>query len=352
MNLRATFYSKRNRNLAALGSIAAISLLLAFFALHHRESMVAPKHEPQVFFPGLTHALNAGEVTHIRITSKKGGTFEVAFVPTKGWVLPGRNNYPASFEQVKTTLVALAAMETIEPKTADPALFHYVDLDTPPAGNGIAITLTGERGRVRAALIAGKSAAVGDDSSIGLFVRRANENQSWLVKSPAEIKASPSDWMDKTVLDVDRARVAQVHVQPATGPSYDVSRAQPTDANFTVAPLPKGRELAYPGSADSAASLMDDFTFDDIKPVGAFDFANTARVVTRTVDGLTVTVDIIKQGEDYWTRVDAASAPGNQKAAREALAINAHAAGWAFKLPAYKGASFAAPLEGLLKPKK
>lgn len=352
MNLRSTFYSKRNRNLAALGGVAIVSVLLAFFALHHRESVVAPKHLPQVFFPGLAHALNAGEITHIRIASKKGGTFDVAFVPTKGWVLPGRNNYPASFEQVKTTLVALAAMETIEPKTANPELFRYVDLDAPPAGNGVAITLIGDRGHVRAALITGKSEAVGDDSSIGLFVRRANENQSWLVKSPTELKANQSDWMDKTVLDVDRARVAQVHVQPATGPSYDISRAKPTDANFTVAPLPKGRELAYPGSADGVASLMDDFSFDDIKPVGAFDFGSVARVVTHTVDGLTVTVDIIKQGEDYWTRVDAASTLGNPKAAREALAINAHAAGWAFKLPAYKGVSFAAPLESLLKPKK
>ncbi len=352
MNLRAYFYSKRNRNLAALAAVALVSLLLAFFALHHRESVVAPKHTPQIFFPGLARALNAGEVTHIRIASKKGGAFEVAFVPTKGWVLPGRNNYPASFEQVKTTLVALAAMETIEPKTANPELFHYVDLDAPPSGNGVAITLTSEKGRVLAALSSGKSATVGDDSSIGLFVRRPNENQSWLVKSPAEIKASQSDWMDKTVLDIDRIRVAEVHVQPATGPSYDVSRAKPTDANFTVAPLPKGRELTYPGAADGAASVMDDFTFDDIKPVSAFDFTNAARVVTRTFDGLTVTVDIVKQGEDYWTRVDAASAPGKQTAAREALAINAHAAGWAFKLPAYKGVSFATPLESLLKPKK
>ncbi len=352
MNLRATFYSRRNRNLAALGGVAVISMVLAFFALHHRQSMVAPKHEPEVFFPGLARQLNAGEITHIRIASKTGGTFEVAFVPTKGWVLPGRNNYPASFEQVKTTLVALAAMETIEPKTANPELFHYVNLDAPPEGNGVEITLTGEKGHVRAALIAGKTEAVGDDNSVGMFVRRAGENQSWLVKSPAALKASQSDWMDKTVLDVDRDRVTEVQVQPATGPAYSVSRATPKDASFTVSPLPKGRELAYPGSGDSAASVMDDFTFDDIKPAGDFDFSNAARVITRTFDGLRVTVDVTKQGEEYWTRVAASSEPGSQKAAREALAINAHAAGWAFRLPAYKGASFAAPLETLLKPKK
>jgi Domain of unknown function (DUF4340) len=352
MNLRAYFYSKRNRNLATLAGVAVISLVLAFLALHRRQAMMSPQYTRQLVFPGLAHAINAGEITHIKITSKKSGSFEVAFVPTKGWVLPDRMNYPASFEEVKKTLVALATMETIEPKTDNPELFHYVDLDAPPAGNGVAITLTGDKGHVMAALIAGKSEAVGDEANIDLFVRKANENQSWLVKSPVEIKSSQSDWMDKKVLDVDRDRVARVEVQPATGPSYTVSRTKPTEASFTVSPLPKGRELAYPGAGDGEASVMDDFTFDDSRPASDFDFNNAARVTTRTFDGLIVTVDVIKQGDDYWTRVFADSQPGDQKAAREALAINTHAAGWAFKLPAYKGDSFAQPLESLLKPKK
>lgn len=352
MNLRAYFYSSRNRNLAALAGVAVASVVLAFLALHHRQSVMAPTHAPQLVFPGLAHALNNGAVTHIRISSKKGGTFDVAFAPTKGWVLPDRMNYPASFEEVKKTLVALAAMETIEPKTDNPELFHYVDLDAPPAGNGVAITLTGEKGRVIAALIAGKSESVGDEANIALFVRKADENQSWLVKSPSEIKSNQSDWMDKTVLDVDRQRVERVEVQPPTGPSYVVSRTKPEETSFAVSPLPKGRELAYPGAGDAEASVMDDFTFDDSRPAGEFDFNNAARVTTHTFDGLTVAVDVIKQGEGYWTRVNADSQPGNQKAARDALNINAHAAGWAFKIPAYKGASFAAPLESLLKPKK
>jgi len=343
------FADRKRRHIAILGALALASLLAAFLALHHRAEVVAPKYAPHAFFPGLAARLNG--ITHIRIVSKKGGSFEVAFVPEKGWVLPGRANYPASFETVKKTLTALGALETVEPKTDRPELFHYVDLDAPPGGNGVAVTVTGDKGRVLAALIVGKSVPSGDDS-VTLFVRKAGENQSWLVKSPAEIPSAQSDWMDKTVMNLDRSRVAEVAVRPASGPAYSVSRAKPGDAAFTLEPLPKGRQLAYPGAADTAASGAADFSFDDIKPAGEVDFSGAARVVTRTFDGLTVTIDLKKAGDDAWAQIFATAAPGKPAAAREAHDINSRADGWAFKLPAYKAAMLAAPLESLLQPKK
>lgn len=350
MTLRAYFYNRRNRNLAALAGLTLVVILLAFFALHHRETMVAPKYEAKTFLPNLARALNAGEVTHIRLVSQKA-SFSIDFVPTKGWVLPGHDNYPASFEVVKQTLVALAGLETIEPKTDNPELYSYVGLEAPPKGDGVAVTLSGEKGKVLAALIIGKSEPRGDDS-IGLFVRKRGEKQSWLVKSPSEIKTMPADWMDKAVVAIDRSRVASVNIEPASGPAYTISRSTPSAESFSVSPLPKGRELVYAGAGDSAATALSDFGFDDIKPVQSIDFAGAAHMTVHTFDGLTVAVDIATQGADHWVRLAASSEPGKRAAAKEALAINAHATGWAFKLPTYKASLFAAPLESLLKPKK
>ncbi len=351
MNLRARFYSKRDRNLAVLAGVALLAIVLAVVAVRYREAMVAPRNTPQTFLPGVAHGLNAREVTRIHIVSKKGGTFDVVFMPSKGWVLPQRANFPASFDEVKKTLVAIAAMETVEPKTANPDLFHYVGLDTPPKGDGIEITLSGDKG-VLASLIVGKTEMIGDDSAIGLFVRKSNENQSWLVKSPSEIKATPSDWMDKTVVNIDRSRVARVEVQPEKGPAYTVSRSKPSEESFTVSPLPKGRELAYAGVADGAASGLADFSFDDIQPASSVDFANPGRETVHTFDGLDVTVETVKQGDATWVRVEASAEPGQAAAAKEALKINDRAGMWAYKLQGYKAESLAAPLESLLKPKE
>jgi len=349
MALKAQFSHRRSRNLAVLAGVTVLSVALALAALFYRETMVAPKNTPMPLFPGLAQKLANGEATHIYIVSKKYGAVEIAFIPSKGWVLPERGNYPASFETVQQTLVAIAAMETSEPKTDRPDWFHYVDLDPPPQGGGTIVTLSADKGYVLASMILGKAEMVGDE--LGLFVRRAGENQSWLVKSPAEIKTNPSDWMDKNVINLDRGRIASVEVRPATGPAYTATRAIP-DASFTIAPLPKGRELAYPDAADATAAALAGFAFDDIKPATDLDFASGARLTLHTFDGLTVISEAIQQGGDTWVRLYASAAPGSQKAAKDALAINARTSGWAFKLPAFKASAFAPALESLLKPKK
>jgi hypothetical protein len=352
MNLNAFFSDRRRRNLALLAAAALLGVVASLVALDRRAAVVAPKYPAETFFPGLAHQIN--EVTNIRVVSKKGGAFDVHFVPNKGWVLPGRANYPASFEEVRKTLVGLAALETIEPKTDRPGWFHYVDLDAPPKGGGLKITLTDDKGRVLAELIAGKSEDIGDaGGAVGLFVRKPGENQSWLVRSPVELRAGQADWMDRQVMDVDRLRVREADVKPASGPSFKVGREKPTDAAFTLTPMPKGRELSYPGAADSIASAIAGFSFDDIKPAGEIDFtAGVSRMVTKTFDGLIVTTEVVKAGEDIWVRVVADAEPGKTEAAKQARDINARANGWAFKLEAYKGAVFASTLESLLKPKK
>ncbi|GAA0539866.1 hypothetical protein FHS83_003767 [Rhizomicrobium palustre] len=349
MTLRAYFYSKRSRNLALLGGMAVVLGLWAFLALHHRAAQMAPKYDEATFLPGLAHALSAGEVTRIHIKSQKAD-FVVAFVPVKGWVLPGSGNYPASFEVVKETLVALAALETIEPKTDDPALYSFVGLDTPPKGDGVSIVLRNDKGKLLASLILGKSEMRGEDYT--LFVRRAGEKQSWLVKSPAPIKTAPADWMDKAVVSLSRERVASVAVEPASGPAYSLTRDNAQAENFAVTPLPKGRELTYAGAGDSAATVLADFAFDDIKPAASFDFSSAAHMTLKSFDGLLVSLDIVTSGNDHWVRVSANGMPGAMGAIKEAYAINARTTGWAFKIPSFKASLYATPLETLLKPKK
>ena len=350
MELKAFFNDPRRRNLAVLAALALLSVLLAVWALDRRAAEVAPKYPPHAFFPGLADKLD--DVTRIHIASKKNGAFDVTFVPMKGWVLPDRSNYPASFEEVRKTLVGLAALQTIEPKTARPGWFHYVDLDAPPKGDGVLISLSDDKGRVFAALIVGKSEEIGDASDfVGLFVRTPGETQSWLVSSPFAPRASPSAWLRKNVVDVDRARIQEVDVRPLSGPAYVVRRDKPSDMNFALIPMPRGREPADPSAPGAVASALADFSFDDIQPAGNFDFENqAARTVTRTFDGLVVAVDVVKQGSDYWARVAAAATPGKPDAAKEARDINTYAQGWAYRLPAFKGAQFTTPLEGLLKP--
>jgi hypothetical protein len=348
MDLNVLLKDPRRRNLAILVGVALVSLLLAVIALDMQQSEVAPRDATQSYFPNL--ASHVREIARIRVASKKG-TFEIAFKPYKGWVLPGRNDYPASFDRVKETVVGFAALLTIEPKTARADWLHAIQLDAPPKGDGVEITLMDDKEHPLAVMIVGKGVDIGDPNGwLGLFVRKPDSNQSWLVKSPVAFKGDPADWLEKSVMDVDRARIQETDVDPMGAPSFEARRDRPSDPDFTVADLPAGRTLADPTAADAVATAIAGFGFEDVQPTRDMDFGDAARLITKTFDGLTVTVETLKSGGDYWATISAESAPGKPDAAREAREINARVNGWAYKLPPQEGQLFTTTLDNLLKP--
>ena len=343
-------FDPRRRNLAILASVAIVTIALAALGIWHQSGFSARRDHPELFFPDLVSHLR--QIAHIHIRSKDG-VVDVVFKPEKTWVVANKDDYPASHEQVRAIVIALATLTKLEPKTARADWLPYVDLVSPAqGGNGKEITILDDKGGVLASIITGKTVDIGDpEGAMGLFVRRPGEAQSWLARSVIEPKADLSDWLEKDVMTIDRARISEADVDPMSGPSYVVRRDKPSDADFKLNEIPKGRELAYDAAPDAVAAAVVDFSFDDVKPARTFDFsdaAHTARVVTKTFDGLTVTVNVIRQGQDFWATV---SADGTGPDARnEARVINARVTGWAYKLPPAKGAEFTAPLEAILKP--
>ncbi len=347
----APSFNRRDPRLTVLGVLAAaalVSVLLATLALWRQAALLAPHYTPETFFPGLSVKMR--HVARIHIVSEAKGAFDITFIPDKGWVLPAMQNYPADFKQVRTLLVGLAGLETIRPETARADWLHYLDLGDPAkGGKGVAISLLDEKGQTIAALIAGKARDLGEpNEDEGLFVRRPGSNQSWLARSVFEPKPDPNDWLNKTLLSVDRSRIEEADITPASGPAYVVRRTKPSEPDFELVNMPKNRQFTYPDAPDDVAAAIDGFSFDKVAHASQFDFAKAAQVVTKTFDGLEITVAVIQKGSDYWATVSASA--DRDSAKKEAGGIDARAAGWAYRIPAYKGAQFMTTLDSLLKP--
>ncbi|MBS0275542.1 MAG: DUF4340 domain-containing protein [Proteobacteria bacterium] len=339
----------RRRNLAILTAIAIVSIILAALGIWHQTVLTGTKTEAETVFPQLPGAVR--KIARIHIVSKAHGVLDIKFNPQKGWVLPQHSNYPAGFEQLRSTVVGLAALQTIQPATSRPGWYGKIAVDAPPKGAGTLIELSDDKGQLLASLIMGKEIDIGDASgAAGIFIRKPGDKQAWLARSVFEPKSDAASWLDKNVIGIDQARIQEADVTPITGESFTVRREKPSDPDFNLAPIPASRELAYEGAADGVATAITGFTFDDVRPATDFDFSNAPRVVIRTFDGLVVTVKIVTQGPDFWATVYAEGAPGKPDAAREARAIDAHADGWAYKLPDYKGKLFMTTLDSLLKP--
>lgn len=334
--------AQRRRILIILGSAALLFSAAAAYALYQRAAEGLPRHTPELFLPGF--AESAQRATRIEIIGANGAFAVVQ--SGQGWVLPDRGNYPADFDEVRRTLISLAQLTTIAPKTRRPDWLTHLGLATPPKGNGTQITVKDAAGAVLAQLITGNSEELGDPSgATGLFVRRPGENTAWLARAVFATHGDISAWLMKRTVDIGPARLKSVTVLPASGAGFTVGRATPND--------PVGLEGAPP-TAQPDAQLINEIGFavatlsvDDVRPAGSVDFTGAARVIATSFDGLSVQFELAQRPDGVWARINA-SATG--AAAQEAAAANARAAGWVFKLPAEKARALFVNRERVLTP--
>lgn len=339
----------RRRNLIILGSAALVSLVLAGFALEQRAAEGAPHYTPATFLPGFAAAVKSAALIHI---ASHDGAFNVAF-NGKDWVLPERGNYPADFDQVRHTLIGLATLETVAPRTARADWLHYIGLDAPPAGKGTEIDVKDKAGAVLASVITGNAEDLGDpNGETGLFVRKTGSNQAWLARTAYAPHNDIASWFYTKVLTLGGTRLQEVVVSPAKGTVFAVSRASPSEQIYLLANAPKKGPAPNSQMVNSIPFAIANFSFTDVKPIVAADFAKPAsHIVARTFDGLLVTLDVIQQGADSWVKLSGSTAPGAKPdIVQQASDLNARAAGFAFKLPAEKATSLLTDLAKIMTP--
>ena len=336
----------RRRNLMILGGTTVLFVVLAVVAVLQQASSLAPKFEPRPFFPDLAEHVN--DLGEIAITSKTG-TFHVKLTQGK-WVIVEKGGFPADAGQARSVAVGVAVLTTLEPKTNRADWLNYVGLGAPDkGGDGIDVKLTDIKGQPMAEVLVGKTQGTADElGRTALYVRKPNENQTWLARGNLAPKPNAADWLDKNVIAIARDRVKGASVTPATGPAYTLSRDTKDQQDFKLLDMPAGRQLSFEGSPDGVGSALIGFDFDDVAKADQFDFTKAPQSVTHTFDGLDVTVKIATKGMDHWATITAAGT--NPMTQNEAMAINARLSGWAFKLQQMKVDQFLATRETLLKP--
>ena len=336
----------RKRNLAILGGLTLLFLVLAVVAVFQQAASLAPKFDPRPFFPGLGDRLaQLGEIT---ITSKSG-SFHVR-LQNANWVVVERDSFPADPAQLRAVAVGMAELQMVEPKTARADWLNFLGLGAPDAGgDGVVVRLADTSGMAMAELLAGNTQNAGDEFGPStLYVRRPNENQSWMARGSLQPKPNAADWLDRNILAIARDRVKGATVTPVSGPAYNLARDNKDQPDFKLLDMPQGRELSFEGSPDGVGGAIVGFIFDDIAKADQFDFTRAPQSVSHTFDGLDITVKIATKAADRWAVVSAAGT--NPMAQMEAQTINARVGGWAFKLPDEKVQQFIATRETLLKP--
>lgn len=321
----------RGSHVALMLAGAAVIAVAAGVAVVNRTNRTAPVAAETALFPGLTARL--GDVAAVDIQAK-GKEFSITR-SGESWGMASKGGYPVATDKVAKLAFQLADLKGLEPRTSDPALYDRLSVGDPakPDGEAKRVALKAADGKALADLIVGKTQSNDTYATIGTYVRKQGEAQSWLASGSVSIEADPIRWLDRTIVRLKKDDMMEAEL---TGPDGTVKliRQQPDKPEFQVVDLPADKTDA--AAVTRAMSVLEFLDFDDVRKADGLDFAKApahARYVT--ANGIVATVDILEQDGKPWARVEVAreaNAPANEAADTTVKDLKARVAGWAYQL--------------------
>ncbi|RMH03190.1 MAG: DUF4340 domain-containing protein [Nitrospirae bacterium] len=310
----------RTKTVGVLAGITLVVILVAVWQSWQDETSL-PEAGSRLF-PELMDQLN--DVTTIVITTQ-GGTITVAREGDR-WIVKEKNAYPADLGKVRETLIGLAELAILEPKTKNPDLYPKLGLQDVHAEDSLSTKVELRKGdTVLATVILGNQRpARGDSTKDEIYVRRPDDPQTWLVVGHLEVDRNATEWLDKKILDIETQRIQRVRVTHPDGTTLTLEKAKPDELDFKLVDMPSTAKLRSQFAVNNVVSTLSGLTLDDVRPAQDVSVAQpVTRAVLETRDGLEVTVKLWrKEGTPYVT-VQAAFNPAlvasdNQKSEEKA----------------------------------
>jgi hypothetical protein len=277
---------------ALLGILVALAVVVALGL-----AISVSEHSPaagstMLLYPQLKAKLN--DVDKLSVRSAGDHTVATIERGKSGWTVAERHAYPADIGKLRKLLIALADAKLLEEKTSQPDFYSKLgvsDIDQ-AGGNGVRVDIAA--GKDSFGLIVGNVAA-GEQT----YVRRAGEKASWLVSGSISVPKETNDWLDRTIISLQTARVHRAIITQPEGAMLRVEKAKPDAANFDVLDVPSGRQISFAGVGTSVASALSDATLDNVIPAAEFNAADVKPVLARfeTFDGLAVEARVYKAKE-------------------------------------------------------
>ena len=261
------------------------------------------------------------------------------------WGLEDRGGYIVQVSKLRGMLTALTELRLVEPRTTDPTEFNRLGLDDPNQKDATSnlLRLLDASGKPIVALIVGhRRVRTQGNVPEQVYVRRPDDNQTWLAEGSLQVDADPQLWLDRDIMNIGHARIANVVV---------------THGDDKLEFARDGEKLALKSPADHPP--LDDYKLDDLNrglELLTFQDVQTAKdpvgdeigkSVYTTDDGMVVTATVFKGTKDIWVRFGAA---GNDKSKDEADKLNSRLAGWTYQLGAWKQKALVPTIDDLKAP--
>jgi hypothetical protein len=318
-------------------AIAAVASLVLAAVIHaSANSWVPGAASGDKLFPVLPR--DAARAAIVTITQ---GSKSIAIERNgDNWSLKDRGGYPASAEKIRALLLRLANAEIVDAKTRNPERHNMLDLGDPkaPDAKSRLITVTDDKGRSLVDIIVGKrsSEQLGTGKG-GTYVRRPNQNETWLVNVELDPTPAVPFWVDTTMFETHVGKAKGVTVEiPGEKPIEVVKAPEGKIATWTIANIPEGMKLKYDYAGDDMLNAFSRMELEDVRravqmPPGV---KPTGVSTYRDDKGLEIIATVYGTGDDRWMKIMAKGTEGDPKT--EADKINEKVKDWDYKIGTWK----------------
>jgi hypothetical protein len=337
-----------------LCAVTVVAIALAAFSVLHEPTTRPPDTLGEPVVPGLADHLKGLKTV---IVKQADGDFTFDW-DGKAWVARDRNNYPADDQKIDALVLQMARLIRIEPKTAVPDKYVRLDLNDPKAKDSHAkeVVLLDHDGKTLADVFVGKRKFSLGGKEGGVYVRLANDSQTWLALGDLTLGTKLGDWLKHDVLTLDEKDVKRITVTHPEGDKIVVSRASPTDLNFKIENLPWGKQPASTYVVNDYGRFLTVLTADDVAPADTVPFPKdkTTTADVETFSGLHIAVQLVEKDNASWIKVRAdapavPNAPPTPDRAELAKAINARSEAWVYQVPGYQVSALRKHMAELVK---
>ncbi|MBS0570344.1 MAG: DUF4340 domain-containing protein [Proteobacteria bacterium] len=247
------------RKLAILAAVAVIALIAAWYINSSNAPQTGVAARAQPLLPELHEHVN--DVDAITLTGAGDKVLATLKRGTDGWSIAEKSNYPADLAKIRAFLIKLDRVTLTEAKTSNPKLYGELGVDDVKDAKATGVLVTfGGLAKPLSIIIGNYNGAGGG----GTFVRRADAAQSWLADGNLTVAKTLADWEQRALADIASARLRTVTLTNPDGKTLRVFKDAQGDANFKIADVPKGREVASEFVANELGSVLSNLTADDV----------------------------------------------------------------------------------------
>ena len=236
-----------------------ITIVLFFLAL--LSYLIQPRYETslkkgEIIFDKIQSTLN--DINEIIIDN---GKKKVSIIKdNENWYMTSKFNYKIKNEIVRKNLIQISELRYFEKKTREGFLYSRLDLNFPDNDENKSkfISIIDKNGNSLVEFILGKR------KKNGVYIRKKNDEQSWLTAGILDMSSIEKDWLETNILNIDFKDVKMISMNHSKKEQSFSLTKDDKNENFLIENLTKDQLPKSDLIANFLGYLYTNLFFEDV----------------------------------------------------------------------------------------